>query len=88
MSCHLISFFDCEMFLSRSVSRVPPRDLGFAGYLKMSNINIEAWFWDLVPGDRCRRFEFFAKICVKVYLYIKIYFLRRFRLPSFGRNKS
>ncbi|KAF3505057.1 hypothetical protein F2Q69_00042736 [Brassica cretica] len=36
------------MFCSRSVSRVFPRGIDFAGYLKMSNINIEAWFWDLV----------------------------------------
>ena len=38
----------CEMFRSRSDSRVVPPDKDFAGYLKMSNINIEAWFWDLV----------------------------------------
>ena len=51
MSCHLICFFDCEMFHSRSVSRVLPRDVGFAGALKMLNINIEAWFRDLVSFD-------------------------------------
>ena len=51
MSCRLISFFDCEMFHSRSVSRVLPRDVSSAGALKMSNINIEAWFRNLVSFD-------------------------------------
>ncbi|KAG5388432.1 hypothetical protein IGI04_029973 [Brassica rapa subsp. trilocularis] len=43
MSCRLISFFDCEMFHSRSVTRVLPRDVSSTELLKMSNINIEAW---------------------------------------------
>ena len=51
MSCRLISFFDCEMFHSRSVSRVLPRDVSFAGALKILNINIEAWFRDLLSFD-------------------------------------
>ena len=51
MSCRLISLCDCEMFHSRFVSRVLPRDVGFAGALKMLNINIEAWFRDLVSFD-------------------------------------
>ena len=46
LSSHIL--FRCEMFCSRSVSRVFPRDIDFARYLKMSNINIEAWFWDLI----------------------------------------
>ena len=46
LSSHIL--LRCEIFRSRSVSRVFPRDIDFAGYLKMSNINIEAWFWDLV----------------------------------------
>ena len=46
LSSHIL--LRCEIFHSTSVSRVLPRDIGFAGYLKMSNINIEAWFWDLV----------------------------------------
>ena len=51
MSCRLISFFDCEMFHSRPVSRVLPRDVSSAGVLKMSNINIEAWFKNLLSFD-------------------------------------
>ena len=51
MSCRLISFFDCEMFHSRPVSRVLPRDVNSAGVLKMSNINIEAWFKNLLSFD-------------------------------------
>ncbi|KAG5397733.1 hypothetical protein IGI04_019547 [Brassica rapa subsp. trilocularis] len=51
MSCRLISFFDCEMFHSRSVSRVLPRDVNSAGVLKVSNINIEAWFKNLLSFD-------------------------------------
>ncbi|KAL0660612.1 hypothetical protein Bca4012_097449 [Brassica carinata] len=50
MSCRLISFFDCEMFHSRPVSRVLPRDVN-SGVLKMSNINIEAWFKNLLSFD-------------------------------------
>ena len=46
LSSHIL--FRCEIFCSRSVLRVFPRGIDFAGYLKMSNINIEAWFWDLV----------------------------------------
>ncbi|KAG5385917.1 hypothetical protein IGI04_037387 [Brassica rapa subsp. trilocularis] len=38
MSCRLISFFDCEMFYSRPVSRVLPRDVNSAGALKVSNV--------------------------------------------------
>ncbi|KAG5373918.1 hypothetical protein IGI04_042765 [Brassica rapa subsp. trilocularis] len=38
MSCCLISFFDCEMFYSRPVSRVLPRDVNSAGALKVSNV--------------------------------------------------
>ncbi|KAG5414498.1 hypothetical protein IGI04_002065 [Brassica rapa subsp. trilocularis] len=37
MSCRLISFFNCEMFYSRPVSRVLPRDVNSAGVLKVSN---------------------------------------------------
>ena len=51
MSCRFISFFDCEMFHSRPVSRVLPRDVNSAGVLKMSNINIEAWFKNLLSFD-------------------------------------
>ena len=51
MSCCLISFFDCEMFHSRSVSRVLPRDVNSTGVLKVSNINIEAWFKNLLSFD-------------------------------------
>ena len=51
MRCRLISFFDCEMFYSRSVSRVLPRDVDSAGVLKVSNINIEAWFKNLLSFD-------------------------------------
>ena len=51
MSCRLISFFDCEMFHSRSVSRVLPRDVNSAGVLKVSNVNIEAWFKNLLSFD-------------------------------------
>ena len=51
MSCRLISFFDCEMFHSRSLSRVLPRDVNSAGVLKVSNINIEAWFKNLLSFD-------------------------------------
>ncbi|KAG5378318.1 hypothetical protein IGI04_026160 [Brassica rapa subsp. trilocularis] len=51
MSCRLISFFDCEMFHSRSFSRVHPRDVNSTGVLKVSNINIEAWFKNLLSFD-------------------------------------
>ena len=51
MSCRLISFFDCEMFLSRPVSRVLPRDVNSEGVLKMANINIEGWFKNLLSFD-------------------------------------
>ena len=51
MSCRLISLSDCENFHSRSVSRVLPRDVSSAGALKMSNINIEAWFRNLLSFD-------------------------------------
>ncbi|WZZ08021.1 hypothetical protein YC2023_093942 [Brassica napus] len=51
MSCRLISFFDCEMFYSRPVSRVLPRDVNSAGALKVSNVNIEAWFKNLLSFD-------------------------------------
>ncbi|KAL0803513.1 hypothetical protein Bca101_096003 [Brassica carinata] len=51
MSCRFISFFDCEMFHSRPVSRVLPRDVNSVGVLKMSNINIEAWFKNLLSLD-------------------------------------
>ena len=46
LSCHIL--LRCGILCSRSVSRVFPRDLDFAGYPKMSNINTEAWFKDLV----------------------------------------
>ena len=51
MSCRLISFFDSEMFHSRSVSRVLPRDVSSVEALKMSNINIEACFRNLLSFD-------------------------------------
>ena len=51
MSCRLISFFNCEMFSSRPVSRVLPRDVNSAGVLKVSNVNIEAWFKNLLSFD-------------------------------------
>ncbi|KAG5384474.1 hypothetical protein IGI04_035944 [Brassica rapa subsp. trilocularis] len=51
MSCRLISFFNCEMFYSRPVSRVLPRDVNSAGVLKVSNVNIEAWFKNLLSFD-------------------------------------
>ncbi|KAG5410918.1 hypothetical protein IGI04_007237 [Brassica rapa subsp. trilocularis] len=35
MSCRLISFFDCEMFHSRSVTRVLPRDVSSTELLKI-----------------------------------------------------
>ena len=51
MSCRLISFFNCGMFYSRPVSRVLPRDVNSAGVLKVSNVNIEAWFKNLLSFD-------------------------------------
>ncbi|WZZ29633.1 hypothetical protein YC2023_013034 [Brassica napus] len=71
MSCRLISFFDCEMFHSRPVSRVLPRDVNSAGVLKMSNINIEAWFknllsFDIMPSRFRDRFSAYTTCLIRI----------------------
>ena len=98
MSCRLISFFDCEMFHSRSVSRVLPRDVNSAGVLKVSNINIEAWFKNLLSFDimslRCQRPVRWVQGKTQVYFRFKdcavtgrlSFFLLRF-LPDSYRFK-
>ena len=98
MSCRLISFFDCEMFHSRPVSRVLPRDVNSAGVLKVSNVNIEAWFKNLLSFDimplRCQRPVRWVQGKTQVYFRFKdcavtnrlSFFLSRF-LPDSYRCK-
>uniref|UniRef100_A0A0D3D4J5 Uncharacterized protein n=1 Tax=Brassica oleracea var. oleracea TaxID=109376 RepID=A0A0D3D4J5_BRAOL len=71
MSCRLISFFDCEMFRSRPVSRVLPQDVNSAGVLKMSNMNVEAWFknllsFDIMPSRFRDRFSAYTTCLIRI----------------------
>ena len=98
MSCRLISFFNCEMFYSRPVSRVLPRDVNSAGVLKVSNLNIEACFKNLLSFDimplRCQRPVHWVQGKTQVYFWFKdcavtnllSFFLSRF-LPDSYRCK-
>ncbi|KAF2619520.1 hypothetical protein F2Q68_00039983 [Brassica cretica] len=58
MSCRLISFFDCEMFHSRPVSRVLPRDVNSAGvYSRFKDCAVTnrlSFFLSRFLPDSCR----------------------------------